>query len=282
MSRPNVLVQSLDETPQLGYAAVDYSICDDQYLARWVRPDRDGRTVYMFSRDSAHEGVFLWSAALEVFELRLVAHPNQQASLLTLLENDRLEILGTDGDRIACRWEDTLEDGSICEQILQIDATGFAQQASATIYPADPSQSPITSDWLVLATQEYCGVTVATDIAVIVDNPNVAAAPGRTVQRLTLSSIRPAAGDVLAGMCVFPELRNANVTELHADGTRTRRIYDADGTEIGTERFGAYAAGHAPGVSGQRAVAWEWITLPGAAAFLMLGLVAVRAGYRAR
>lgn len=120
VSRPNVLLQSLDDLPQQGYAAVDYSICGDRYLARWTRPDREGRTVYMYSPDSTREGVFLWSAALEVFELRLAAFPDDHASLRTPLEEGRLEILGTDGGLVSCRWEGTLEDGSHCVQMVQL------------------------------------------------------------------------------------------------------------------------------------------------------------------
>lgn len=116
----------------------------------------------------------------------------------------------------------------------------------------------------------------------IVDNPNVSTSPERTVQRITLSSVLPATEDALADMCEFPEFRNANVTEFHANGMRMRRIYDANGTVIDTERLGVFAASSGDGASPGRSLAWKWIATPGAAAFLVIGLVAARAGHRDR
>ncbi|MBL8878727.1 MAG: hypothetical protein JNG88_06360 [Phycisphaerales bacterium] len=280
ISRPNVLVQLLDELPDRGYTAVDYHLCNDRYQARWVQPDREGRQVLEISEYSSQQGLFLWSAVLEVFELRIPCHPQRFQSLLTLLEAGQLEVLGTDGERIACRSVDQLEDGSTCEQYWEVDQTGFARHASAAIYPADPSQAPITSNWLVLATQDFSGVEVPQDVAVIVDNPNVAAAPGRTVQRITLTSIELADGPQIARICEAPVLCNANVTEYQPDGTRVRRIYDADGLVIQTDQIGAFVAG--PQTLQQRKLAWAWSALPAAAAFTLIGFVALKIGRATR
>lgn len=282
MSQPNVMVQALDERPDLGYAAVEYRICGDHYLAQWAHPDSAGRQVIMYNPIHAHEGVFLWSAALEVFEFRIACQPRRYENLLSLLESGRLEVLGSNEDVISCRFVDELEDGATCERFWEVDATGFARQASATIVPVDPAQLPITSDWFVLATQDYCGVTVAADIAVIVDNPNVSEAPGRTVQRIMLTSIQGADSDALVRLCDMPKFRNANVTELQPDGTRTRRIYDADGNVIQTDRFGLYANNSPVDLNSRRALAWEWITLPAAAGFMLIGFVAWAVGRTTR
>lgn len=280
ISRPNVLVRLLDERPDLGFTAVDYHICDDRYMARWVQPDREGRQIIERSENSTQHGLFTWSLALEAFELRFSTRPERYESLLTLLDAGRLEVLGTDGERFACRFTDRLDDGAACEHFCEIDQFGLATQTTTLIYPADPALTPITMTCVVLASRDFCGVSVPDDIAMIVDNPNVASAPGRTVQRIALSSIELADGPEIAKICDEPILCNANVTEYQSDGTRVRRIYDTDGQVIQTDRIGAFAAGS--GRSDERKLAWTWLAFPTAAGFIMIGFVAWAVGRTTR
>jgi hypothetical protein len=272
--RPDLLDEGLTDDPEKGYVPVISSVFDGTFVRKHVRPDRDGRTVYSINRQGVGVAEFWEHPTLQIFDIDIHGGCIPQLNLVRLFDEFAPALVGGVGDMstyvatIPC-------DGWTLHLELDLNSRGTPVHGRTSYEFITAEAEPGTVEFFTLATTEVNGAELPLETVVASFNPNVNRQK-RCVFHNVVTSVSVDPTLTASDIRIVPELRNANVTRVGADGLNTQRIYDADGSIVRTTTFaGVQSVVDGSFVSGQ-SLRWRWLIPATAAATAVATLLVLR------
>ena len=278
--RPNMLDEELTDLPETGYVPVDSSVFDGGFVRRHVRPDRFGRTHYSVAQGAVQLGRFKPIPLLQVLDIHIQDSDIPQLNLLRLFDEHEVTLVEGVGD--VSKYRATVPGvGCVFQYEFDLNGVGTPLRFKTVTEFEREGLLPAAWEMFILDTMDVNGAEFPKETVVTIHNPNVGDSY-YGLHHFEVASVLVDESLTAQDVRIEPDLCNAVVRTIAADGIDVRRIYDTNGEVLDTQELLAMQSLVDGRYVSRQSLRWRRLVPAGAGTLGLLAIFALRLVSRQR